>query len=237
MQGGRRHRRGRRCRGFRRRRDADLDRIDPDRLGDVLEFGRTEIRRRQVEPPFHLPVGLLRKTNRAGLRHAFNSGGDVDRIAHQVAIVLLDDVADMHADAKLDAPVLRHAGVALDKALLHFDGAAHGVDHAAKLDDRAVAGALDDPAAMGGDGRVDQVAAQAAQARERALLVGAGEPAVADDIRDQDRCELAGLAHGAPLAVATIAKIPAAVCLCEVGRTAHVRGADHRSAERIVRSG
>ena len=49
--------------------------------------------------------------------------------------------------------------------------------------------------AMNGDGRVDQVAAQATQARERPLLVSAGEPAVADDVRDQDRLELAHLAH------------------------------------------
>ena len=53
----------------------------------------------------------------------------------------------------------RHAGVALDHAGLHLDRAAHGVDNAAELDDDAVAGALDDAAVMGGDGRVDQVAA------------------------------------------------------------------------------
>jgi hypothetical protein len=57
--------------------------------------------------------------------------------------------------------------------------------------------AFDDAAAMGGDGRVDQVAAQAAQTRKRPILVRAGEPAIADDIRDQDRCELPGLAHAA----------------------------------------
>jgi hypothetical protein len=48
---------------------------------------------------------------------------------------------------------------------------------------------------MGGDGRVHQVTTQAPQARKRPLLVGAGEPAVADDIRDQNRRELPGLAH------------------------------------------
>jgi hypothetical protein len=37
------------------------------------------------------------------------------------------------------------------------------------------------------DRGVDEIAAQPPQARERALLVGAGEPAVADDIGDQDR--------------------------------------------------
>ena len=38
----------------------------------------------------------------------------------------------------------------------------------------------------------------AAQPRERALLVRAREPAVADDVGDQDRRDFPGLAHGAP---------------------------------------
>ena len=89
----------------------------------------------------------------------------------------------------------RQAGVALDHAVLHFDCAAHGVDHAAELDEAAVAGALDDAAVMRGDGGVDQVAAEAPQPRQRAILVRAGEPAVADDIGDQDRRNFPGLAH------------------------------------------
>jgi hypothetical protein len=34
-------------------------------------------------------------------------------------------------------------------------GATHGVDHAAELDEAAVAGALDDAPVMQGDGRID----------------------------------------------------------------------------------
>ena len=34
---------------------ADFKRIDPDRLGDVLELGRAEIADREIEPPLHLP--------------------------------------------------------------------------------------------------------------------------------------------------------------------------------------
>ena len=56
--------------------------------------------------------------------------------------------------------VLGHAGVALDEAVLNLDRAADRVHCAAELDDRAVAGALDDTAVMGGDGRIDQVAAE-----------------------------------------------------------------------------
>ncbi len=51
---------------------------------------------------------------------------------------------------------------------------------------------------MGGDGRVDQVTAQAAQPRKRPILVGGGEPAIADDVGYENRCELPGLAHCVP---------------------------------------
>ena len=59
----------------------------------------------------------------------------------------------MNADTEDDAAILGHAGVALDHRVLDFDGAAHGVDDAAKFDDGAVAGALDNAPVMHGDGR------------------------------------------------------------------------------------
>jgi hypothetical protein len=49
---------------------------------------------------------------------------------------------------------------------------------------KAVAGALDDAAVMGGDGRVDEIAPHRAYARKRPLLVGAGKPAEANNIGD-----------------------------------------------------
>ena len=51
---------------------------------------------------------------------------------------------------------------------------------------------------MHGDRGIDQIAAQRPQPRQHAILVRAGEPAVADDIGDQDRCDLPGFAHGRP---------------------------------------
>ena len=175
---------------------ADLQRIDPDRVGDVLELRRAEVADREIEPPFDLPIGVLRQADRARLADAFEPRGDIDAVAHQIAVALLDDVAEMNADAELDAALGRQAGVALDQAVLHFDGAAHRVDHAAELDEAAVAGALDDPPMMRGDGGVDQVAPEPPKARERAILVRSREPAVADHIGDQDRRNFPGLAHG-----------------------------------------
>ena len=136
-----------------------------------------EIGHGEIEPPLHLPVGVLGKTDRARFGDALQSRRDVDAVAHQVAVALLDDVAEVNADPKDDAAVLGHAGVALDHGVLHFDRAAHGVDDAAELDNRAVAGALDDAAVMRGDGGVDEVAAQRPQPRQGAIFVRPGEPA------------------------------------------------------------
>jgi len=90
---------------------------------------------------------------------------------------------------------------------MDFDRAEHCVDHAAELDDAAVAGALDDAAAMDGDRGVDQIASQRPEPRERAILIGAGKPAVSDDVGDQDRDKLA------------VSLIPPATPLCAVRRT------------------
>src|SRR5580704_10642048 len=174
---------------------ADLQRIDTDRFGDVLELGQAKVAHLQIESAFDLAVGVLGKTDRAGLGDAFKPRSDVDAVAHEVAVALLDDIAEMNANPELDALLGRHAGVALDHCGLDFDRAAHGVDHAAELDDRAVAGALDDAAVVHGDDRVDQVAAQGPEPRQRAVLVGAGEPAVAGDVGHQNRRELPGLGH------------------------------------------
>ena len=107
----------------------------------------------------------------------------------------------MNSNAELDAPLGRQAGIALDHAVLHFDGATHSVDHAAELDEAAVSGAFDDAPVMRVDGGIDQIAAQPAKPRQRAILIRSREPAVANDIRDQNRRDLPGSRHSGPSGV------------------------------------
>src|SRR5208337_1476845 len=142
-----------------------LQRINSDRLGDVLEFGRAEIGDRQIEPTLDLMIGVLGKADTARVANALEPRGDVDAIAHEIAVALLDHIAKMNAYAELDAAFRRHAGVAIDHAVLHFDRATHGVDHATELDEAAVAGALDDAAVMRGDSGIKQVAPQPPEPR------------------------------------------------------------------------
>ena len=82
----------------------------------------------------------------------------------------------MNTDAELDAALGGQAGIALDQAALHLNGATHGVHDAAELDYAPIPGALDDTPVMGGDGRVDEVAAEAPQPRQGTILVCRREP-------------------------------------------------------------
>ena len=176
---------------------------------------------RHVEPAAHLAVGVLGEADRAGIGDPFEARRDVDAIAHQIAIAFLDDVAQMDANAKLDTALRRQAGVALDHASLNLDRAAHGVDHAAELDEAAVAGALDDAAVMQGDGRIDQIAAQRPEPRQSAILVRARQPAIANHVGDKNRRNFPGLHHSGPSKItgADVTQAP------EAGERAASRGA------------
>ena len=81
-------------------------------------------------------------------------------------------VAQMDADAELDATLRRKTRVALDHAILHLDCAANGIDDASELYEDAVTRPLDDAAVMHGDGGIDQIASQRSEAGKCPLLVG-----------------------------------------------------------------
>jgi hypothetical protein len=87
----------------------------------------------------------------------------------------------------------------LHHAVLHLNGTANSVDNAAKLDESAVACALDHASVVHRDGGIDQVAAQRSQSRQNAILVGTGEPTVSDDIRSKDCRKLSGFGLLVPL--------------------------------------
>jgi uncharacterized membrane protein YeaQ/YmgE (transglycosylase-associated protein family) len=87
----------------------------------------------------NLTGGIRGQANPGAPSDALDPPSDIDAVAHQAAVGLFDHIAQMNADAKFDATVLRHARVALDHRVLYFDRAAHREDHAAKRDDRDVA--------------------------------------------------------------------------------------------------
>jgi hypothetical protein len=101
--------------------------------------GCSQIPNGKIEPRLHLPVGIFRETNGTGFGDAFQTGGDIHAIAHQVAVALLDHIAQMDADAELDPTLGGKPGVALDHAVLHLDGTADGINHATKFYDAPIA--------------------------------------------------------------------------------------------------
>ena len=93
------------------------------------------------------------------------------------------------ADAEFDAAVRRQRGVAFGYCRLHLGRATQRVDDAGELDQEAVAGGLDDAAAMLGDLRIDDFGAQRLEPAEGAFLVGFDQARVARDIGREDRRE------------------------------------------------
>src|SRR5271163_3334359 len=111
---------------------------------------------------------------------------DIDSVAHQVTVALLDHIANMNANPEFNTAIFRYAGVAVDHRVLHLDGAAHGIDHAAELHESSVAGPFEHTPVMYGDGRIDEIAAQSSEPRQGTILVNACQPAETDNVGGED---------------------------------------------------
>ena len=74
---------------------------------------------------------------------------------------------------------------------LHRKRAVHGIDHAAELDDGAVADQLHDAAVVGGDSRVEDEFPVPLQSSQRARLVGFHQARIADHVGRKDRRQFA----------------------------------------------
>jgi uncharacterized membrane protein YeaQ/YmgE (transglycosylase-associated protein family) len=79
----------------------------------------------------NLTRGALGRANPGGPSDVLDPRSDIDVVAHQTAVGLFDHIAQMNADPKFDATVLRRARVALDHRILYLHRAGHCEDHAA----------------------------------------------------------------------------------------------------------
>jgi len=78
----------------------------------------------------------------------------------------------IHPDTERNAPICSHVGVALGHGTLHLNGTAHRLDRTGALDEHAVAGGLQDPAAMLCNLGIDDFATKRLQAFEHPFLAG-----------------------------------------------------------------
>jgi len=128
--------------------------VDPHWPCDVLDLLLAQILEDEGQPVADVVMHRIGDEHPAGIGERLDARGDVDAVA--IEIVALDDhVAEIDADAQLDAAVRPDSSVPLGHRLLHRDRAAHRVDDAGELDEEAVAGGLDDAPPVFGDPRIE----------------------------------------------------------------------------------
>jgi hypothetical protein len=148
---------------------------DPKRAVDVLDADFAAVLECRVDAAAHDLLHRRRDADAAGPGKLLEPRGDVHPVAIDVA-VLDDDVAQVDADAQDDRAA---RSLALGRRALNGVGAGDGIDHAAELDQRAVAHQLDHPAPVVGNGAVEAVCTMGVQIGEcPGLVVGrhAGPP-------------------------------------------------------------
>ncbi|MFO0997764.1 MAG: hypothetical protein U1F33_13870 [Alphaproteobacteria bacterium] len=160
-----------------------------DGPGDVLHFALAHILEGKSQLVAHLVPYDAAHPDAARLSERFETSRDIDAITVNVA-ALDDHVADVDADAELDALTLRDICVPRGHPSLDLNGAGDGIDDARELDECAIAHQLDDPPAARCDRGVDEVPAVGLEALERADLVLAHEARVAHHIGSEDRGKL-----------------------------------------------
>src|SRR5262249_31718867 len=121
--------------------------IDPHRPRDIFKLLFARIYEGNVDLALSIFLHPTRYADAARLCQSFQSSSHVHAVPEDVPAVD-DDVADVDTDPKLDPSVRLHSGISLAHATLDFGGAAHCIDRACKLDQRAAAGGLEEGAGV-----------------------------------------------------------------------------------------
>src|SRR2546421_13118976 len=103
------------------------------RPGDVLDLLPADIRKRVGQLAVELIPHHTGYADAPGLGESLQPGGDIDAVAENV-VAIGDNVAEIDADPKPDAPVFRHVGFVIEDQALHLYGAAHRIDDAGEFD-------------------------------------------------------------------------------------------------------
>ena len=158
----------------------------PHGLGNVLQRLRPEVIPADLDFAPDLPIGVIGDANAARLGNSLQPGGNVDAIAKDI-VVVDDDVADMDADPEFNPDIWRDVGILRGHGALNFDRAAGGIDGAGEFHQHAIAGGLDDAAAMRGDRGINKGFSGRLEPGQSAFLVRTHEAAISGDIRRQHR--------------------------------------------------
>src|SRR5262249_53166511 len=116
-------------------------------------------------------------TDPARLSRGFQARSYVDPVAEDI-LVLDDHVAEVDPNAELDPFFPHDSRITLGHSPLYLHAAPHGVDHARKLAEKAVASVLDGPTMVLCDFRLDQFPKVRQQPFVRPLLILAHQPRI-----------------------------------------------------------
>jgi hypothetical protein len=155
------------------------------RLSDVLDQVLAYVVESKVELRFHLVVGLTGERDTAGRSQFLQPS----RNHHTLTMAILafnDHVAEIDADAHVDASVLGDTVVALGHRALKDNRAFNSLDDAAELGQEAVAHQFEDASVVHCDLRLEDLFAMRPKPRERIRLIPLDQSAVADHVRGQD---------------------------------------------------
>src|SRR5262249_7625386 len=115
--------------------------IDPHGPSDILDTLLAPILERVRQLVADLVSHHSRDAAAATLRQRLQPRRHVHAVDEDV-VFLNDHVAEVDADTKPDAPLIGHLRLAVEHSALHIYSTAHGVDHARKFRQQAVAGVL-----------------------------------------------------------------------------------------------
>jgi len=174
-----------------------VDARDAHRLLDVIELALAPVFERHWQLAVHLLVHCAGHEHAARVRERLQPGDNVDAVAVDPRFVM-DDIAEVDADAKAHASMLRHGLIARGHHGLDLDRAFGSTDDAGKFGEDAITGGVDDPTSVTGDQRQDR-ALMRLEVAHGGGLVFVHEPAVASDVGGEDGGESAFIAGPAPM--------------------------------------
>src|SRR5271165_2791487 len=118
-----------------------------------------------------------RDTDAARRAFGLQPGRHIDSVPMQVGSVR-DRIADVDPDPKADGPIRRLVAVEDGNVLLHLDREAHRRIDAVEYHEQGIAAGLNDSAAKGAQGWIDEIGAEAAEPLESAQVVQPDQAAV-----------------------------------------------------------
>src|SRR6267142_4032552 len=160
--------------------------VDPDRIGDVLDFAISEQLISTNQLVLDLLVNGARDVNLAGLGNALETRSNIDTIAINVGC-FDDDVAKIDTNPILDPMMPGQRCVTLNHVLLDDHATSHGIDRTVENRNKAVACGFDQPAVVLGNAGLDQAALDPLHAAVRSLFIDFHQAAVARDIASDNR--------------------------------------------------